>query len=71
MDDVTTLSRPTATPSRRARRPAFVQRYWAFLSYSHRDARWGAWLHKALETYPIPQRLVGRRTAAGTIPRKA
>jgi tetratricopeptide (TPR) repeat protein len=45
-------------------------RYHAFISYSHQDNGWGAWLHKALETYPIPQRLVGRRTAAGTIPKK-
>ncbi|MEI9994233.1 MAG: TIR domain-containing protein [Rhizomicrobium sp.] len=34
-------------------------KYKAFLSYSHRDADWGDWLHKALETYPIPRRLVG------------
>lgn len=45
-------------------------RYHAFISYSHQDSGWGAWLHKALETYPIPQRLVGRRTAAGPIPKK-
>jgi tetratricopeptide (TPR) repeat protein len=45
-------------------------KYHAFISYSHQDSRWGAWLHKALETYPIPQRLVGRQTAAGTIPKK-
>jgi tetratricopeptide (TPR) repeat protein len=45
-------------------------RYHAFISYSHQDSGWGAWLHKALETYRIPQRLVGRRTAAGTIPKK-
>jgi tetratricopeptide (TPR) repeat protein len=45
-------------------------KYHAFISYSHQDSGWGAWLHKALETYPIPQRLVGRQTAAGTIPKK-
>ena len=45
-------------------------KYHAFISYSHADRRWADWLHKALETYPIPQRLVGRRTAAGTIPKR-
>ncbi len=34
-------------------------KYKAFLSYSHRDAVWGGWLHKALEEYRIPRRLVG------------
>ncbi len=43
-------------------------RYWAFISYSHTDKAWGAWLHKALETYPIPQRLIGMPIAAGTVP---
>src|ERR1700756_1863162 len=26
-------------------------RYWAFLSYSHTDKKWGDWLHKALEIF--------------------
>jgi tetratricopeptide (TPR) repeat protein len=43
-------------------------RYWAFLSYSHRDARQAEWLHRALETYRIPKALVGRVTAAGAAP---
>ncbi|MHC5010697.1 MAG: toll/interleukin-1 receptor domain-containing protein [Planctomycetota bacterium] len=29
-------------------------RYQAFISYSHRDAAWGDWLHRALESYRIP-----------------
>lgn len=44
--------------------------YRAFISYSHRDKAWGDWLHKALETYRVPSRLVGARTAHGTIPRR-
>lgn len=44
--------------------------YRAFISYSHRDKAWGDWLHKALETYRVPSRLVGKRTAAGMIPRR-
>lgn len=44
-------------------------RYNAFISYSHADRAWADWLHKALETYRIPSRLVGRETAAGVIPK--
>src|SRR5690348_1134392 len=43
--------------------------YRAFISYSHADHQWADWLHKALETYRVPSRLVGKRTEAGTIPR--
>ncbi|HEY6894484.1 MAG TPA: toll/interleukin-1 receptor domain-containing protein, partial [Rhodanobacteraceae bacterium] len=45
-------------------------RYRAFLSYSHRDETWARWLHKAIETYRVPARLVGTTTAAGVIPRR-
>lgn len=45
-------------------------RYRAFISYSHRDAAWAAWLHRALETYRVPSRLVGKHTAAGITPRR-
>jgi eukaryotic-like serine/threonine-protein kinase len=47
-----------------------VFRYRAFISYSHQDKSWADWLHKALENYRIPSRLVGQQTAAGTIPRR-
>lgn len=30
-------------------------KYHAFISYSHTDAAWGAWLHRALETYRPPK----------------
>jgi len=42
--------------------------YFAFISYSHQDKLWADWLHKALETYRVPSRLVGQVTAAGVIP---
>lgn len=45
-------------------------RYRAFISYSHRDKAWAEWLHRALETYRVPARLVGQRTAAGVVPRR-
>ncbi|MFL6593741.1 MAG: TIR domain-containing protein [Luteimonas sp.] len=44
-------------------------RYYAFISYSHADRAWADWLHKALETYRVPSRLVGRSTPAGPIPK--
>lgn len=43
-------------------------RYRAFISYSHRDSAWADWLHRALENYAIPPRLVGLTTSAGVIP---
>ena len=46
------------------------QRYWAFLSYSHADRDQANWLHRALETYVLPRRLIGRQTPAGPAPRR-
>jgi eukaryotic-like serine/threonine-protein kinase len=43
--------------------------YRAFLSYSHKDRKWGDWLHKKLEGYRIDRDLVGRETAAGVVPK--
>ena len=48
--------------------PMGEHRYFAFISYSHADERWSRWLHRALETYRVPKRLVGRATAHGPIP---
>jgi eukaryotic-like serine/threonine-protein kinase len=45
-------------------------RYWAFVSYSHADKRWGDWLHRALETYRVPKRLVGKNGIFGPVPRR-
>ena len=50
------------------RQPASEFRYWAFISYSHKDKSWGRWLHRALETYRVPKRLQGMPTAAGRVP---
>lgn len=46
------------------------RRYRAFISYSHRDEAWAVWLHKALEIYRVPRRLVGKTTAHGIIPQR-
>lgn len=43
-------------------------RYWAFLSYSHADRQHAERLHRALEGYRIPARLVGRLGASGAVP---
>jgi len=43
-------------------------KYRAFISYSHKDEKWAAWLHKALETYKVPKHLVGETTPMGTVP---
>jgi WD40 repeat protein len=45
-------------------------KYRAFISYSHRDKVWGDWLHKTLETYRTPARLVGRASRDGTVPKR-
>ena len=42
--------------------------YWAFISYSHRDLAWARWLQRALETYRLPRRLVGRKGRDGPLP---
>ena len=44
--------------------------YWAFLSYCSHDRTTARWLQRALETYSVPRRLVGRATAAGPAPRQ-
>jgi len=43
-------------------------KYRAFISYSHADEVWAKWLHKSLETYRLPKRLVGRETEFGPVP---
>jgi hypothetical protein len=40
-------------------------RYWAFISYSHRDEKWASWLHKKLETYTGHKKLVGSMNRHG------
>jgi len=45
-------------------------RYRAFISYSHADAGFGRRLHRQLEGYAVPGRIVGRVTARGAVPRR-
>lgn len=44
--------------------------YKAFISYSHSDKDLAQRLHRAVESYRIPSKLVGRLTAAGKTPRR-
>lgn len=44
--------------------------YRAFISYSHSDKAFAVWLHKALERYHIPKKLVGKHTALGIVPKR-
>lgn len=46
------------------------RQYRAFLSYSHSDRGVAAWLHRALESYQVPEKLVGRETERGAVPRR-
>ena len=45
-------------------------KYRAFISYSHRDARWASSLHTALESYRPPKPLIGKVTARGEVPKR-
>ncbi|MEY2520243.1 MAG: eukaryotic-like serine/threonine-protein kinase [Verrucomicrobiota bacterium] len=45
-------------------------KYWAFISYSHLDRKWGDWLHRALETYRPPRSLLGKPGRDGVVRRK-
>jgi len=40
------------------------------MSYCHADESWAAWLHKSLESYRVPKRLVGLAGLHGPVPAK-
>ena len=42
------------------------KQYWAFISYSSKDKKWGRWLHKRLENYLIPEEFQGLKLEDGT-----
>src|SRR5689334_3587481 len=45
-------------------------RYYAFLSYSHKDKELADWLHRSLERFRVPSSLAGKLTANGVVPRR-
>ena len=54
--------------ARRSRKPR--HRYFAFLSYSHKDEELAGWLHNELEQFRVPSQLVGKISDHGVIPRR-
>ncbi|MEP2776755.1 MAG: TIR domain-containing protein [Luteolibacter sp.] len=44
-----------------------AKKYWAFISYSSKDAKWGKWLHSRLENYPIPKEFQGTELFDGAV----
>jgi tetratricopeptide (TPR) repeat protein len=45
-------------------------RYYAFLSYSHKDKELAEWLHRELEKFRVPGALAGKLTANGVVPHR-
>ena len=41
--------------------------YRAFVSYCHKDKVWADWVHRSLESYRVPRRLVGSSGRDGPI----
>lgn len=39
-----------------------MQRFWAFISYSHADERHARWVHRWLEGYRVPKKFVGTKS---------
>ncbi len=50
--------------------PRLRTRYYAFLSYSHKDKELADWLHRELERFRVPHALAGKLTANGVVPRR-
>src|SRR5438132_13221023 len=50
------------------RNPRLRTRYYAFLSYSHKDKELADWLHRELERFRVPSALAGKLTANGVVP---
>src|SRR5436309_1991681 len=50
--------------------PRLHTRYYAFLSYSHKDQALADWLHHELEKFRVPSALAGKLTVNGVVPRR-
>ena len=55
---------------RPSRLPRLRTRYYAFLSYSHKDKELAEWLQRELERFRVPHSLAGKLTANGVVPRR-
>jgi len=60
----------TQDEGRSSRLPRLRTRYYAFLSYSHKDKDLADWLHRELERFRVPHALAGKLTANGVVPRR-
>jgi tetratricopeptide (TPR) repeat protein len=61
---------PIATGAKRESTTHFQRRYYAFLSYSHKDSDTAEWLHRQLERFVVPRSIAGRLTDNGIVPRR-
>src|SRR5438270_1423374 len=61
---------PDMADANAPRVPRLQPRYFAFLSYSHKDKALADWLHHELERFRVPRALAGRLTANGIVPRR-
>src|SRR3569833_1318860 len=50
--------------------PRLRTRFYAFLSYSHKDSELADWLHRELERFRVPHALAGKLTTNGVVPRR-
>jgi tetratricopeptide (TPR) repeat protein len=64
-----TFHRAAGEPTE-GRAPRLRTRYYAFLSYSHKDKELADWLHRELEKFRVPAALAGKLTATGVVPRR-
>ena len=55
------MARATEQPRSSPPDDGGARKYRAFISYSHKDKKWGDWLHGALETYRVPRGVAGDR----------
>ena len=65
-----TIERATNADADVSRVPRLRTRFYAFLSYSHKDKELADWVHRELEKFRVPNSLAGRLTANGVVPRR-
>ena len=64
------FDRSPAADASAERIPRLRTRYYAFLSYSHKDKELADWLHRELERFRVPSALAGKLTANGVVPKR-
>ena len=64
------FDRTASAEPAQGRAPRLRTRYYAFLSYSHKDKELADWLHRELEKFRVPSALAGKLTANGVVPRR-